>query len=143
MRRPFFLLLTAIFLVGCLGHLLLRQHPPEEVPCTLTFEAENVSGFLQFSLPEAGAHVTLLDTPAEVWEVTWEPSVLYSRQGERLCTRPGILCAHLTVRVRANASVREGELSLGEKRLFLGDTVTLSGDHFAVSAHFTGFSVDF
>lgn len=142
-RRIYVLLLFAVFLAGCLGHLLLQPKKEALSAYNLTFKAENVNNLLLFSFPEVGDTLHILETPCELLEVKCTPASLCARKDGETLSRSSRLFSTVTLRMRTKAHEANGRLSLGNTALFLGDTVTLSGEHFSLSARFTGFWADF
>ena len=138
---PFFLL--AVFLLGCVGHLLSRPKTVEEVPYTATFYLENVNSLLLYSLPKEGDVLRFLDTSGRLLRLSHEQETLYERDEGRLLSSPSLLHARVTLRLSVFAHEKDGRLYLGEKLLTVGEEVVLSGENFSVSAHFGGAERDF
>lgn len=142
-RRVFPFLLVSVFAIGCLGHLLLRPKPPASTPCLLTLEVENANNLLLYALPDVGDTVCISGGTGEVLQVTSAPRTLYEREQGTLLSRPSLFTSSVTFTVKVDAVLKDGRLSLGTSPLFLGDTVTLSGNNFSFSAHLRDFSANF
>ena len=142
-RRLYPLLLLAVFLIGCLGHLLLRPKSEAIFPYYVTFCSENVNNLLLYSLPEEGETITFLEVSGKITHISHAPSILSSRRDGESIRRASLLYSDIKITLSVSASQKDGRLSFGEKALFLGDSVTLSGKQFALSARFTEFRAAF
>lgn len=143
MKRLYPFFLAAVFLFGSLGHLLLQPKKEAGTPMVLSFSAENVNNLLLYSFPAKGTTLTLFDTECTLWEMAHSGTVLRTRQSGRETTRASLLFSTVVIRVKAEVREKEGRLFVGETPLFWGDTVTLVGENFSISARFTGSWRDF
>ena len=142
-RRVYPFLLVAVFLLGCLGHLLFRPKPPASAPCLLTLEVENANNLLLYSLPDVGDTVCISGISGKIVQAESTPRTLYERERGELFSRSSLFTSNVTFKVKVDASMKDGRLSLGAAPLFLGDTVTLSGNNFSFSARLREFSANF
>ena len=142
-RRLYPLLLLAVFLLGCLGHLLLKPKKEALFPYFVTFTSENVNNLLLYSLPNVGDALSFSGVSGEVLEIYHTPTTLHLRSEGETHARTSRLFSNVTLRLRIAAGEVGGRLTVGGAPLFLGDTVTLSGSRFTLSARFTGFRADF
>lgn len=143
MRRrelPFLLLLTAVFLVGALGHILLQTPKEAQREMTLHFTVEAASGYLVAALPRAGEEVTLLSASGTLAEVKRSERLLTGRKEGRTLTRPSVLTFTLSFTLRIPANVKEGRLYIGDRMLLIGEEVPLCGENYAFSARLTAFA---
>ena len=143
MKRLYPLFLAAVFLFGCLGHLLLQPKKEAGPPAVLSFSAENVNNLLLYSFPAEGTTLTLLGTECTLLEISHSGTILRARQGGRETARTSLLFSTVSIRVKAEVREKEGRLFVGEAPLFWGDTVTLLGENFSFSARFAGSRWDF
>lgn len=134
------LLLAAVFLIGVMGHLILRPEKAEESPYTFTFCVENVNNILLYSVPNVGDTLSLYGADAAITALTHTPSLFTERREGELVTRESVLRSDLSFTLLLPACEQNGRLSVSGKPLFLGDTVTLLGTQFSLSARFVGFS---
>ena len=143
LRRLYPLLLLAVFLIGCLGHLLLR--PKEEVssPYYVTFSSENVNNLLLYSLPNLGETLCFSGISGRVTHISHAPCTLFARREGESISYVSLLYSDLKITLSVSASQKNGRLSIEGKPLFLGDNVTLLGTHFSLSARFSEFVAAF
>ena len=78
-RRLYPLLLLAVFLLGCLGHLLLKPKKEALFPYFVTFTSENVNNLLLYSLPNVGDALSFSGVSGEVLEIYHTPTTLHLR----------------------------------------------------------------
>lgn len=143
MRRrelPFLLVLTAVFLIGVIGHILLRTPKEEAMETEITLAVEGVSAFLSPSLPHAGDRVTLLSEQGVLTAVRCCERLLVGRESGATVARPSTLTRNLTLTLRLPAHVREGRLYVGDRMLLMGDSIPLSGENYGFSARLTAFT---
>ena len=139
-RRIYPLLLAAVFLIGCVGHLLLRPKPEETGFYDLSFCSENVNNVLLLSMPTVGDTLAFSGCEGVLLSVAHTPHVLYGRREGEPLSHPSSLASDVTFCLRIPAGEANGRLSVGGKPLFIGDVISLSGANFSIHARFMGFS---
>ena len=137
------LLLLAVLLLGCVGHLLLRPKEVPETPYFAAFRIENANNLLLYSLPEAGDRLAFFDVSGTILEIAHTPHTVRGRSEGELLSRPSTLFSELTVTLLVQGHEKEGRFYLGERLLTLGEEVILSGENFSVCAHFVSFKTGF
>lgn len=128
------LLLLCAFLLGGVGHILLRPAPVAEQDYTLVFRAEKLTANLRFSLPKEGARLFIDERPATIKETVTLPAPLYSRENGSEESRPSLLYDTIFFTLSVKAHQKEGRLYLGDRMLLVGDTVALSGENLRIYA---------
>ena len=136
-KRLFSLLLLAVFLIGCLGHLYLRPRTAEEFPYQLTFCSKNVNNLLLYAVPKEGETITVAGAEAVVLRTFFAPTTLSARQRGETLHRPSSLSSDVTLTLKAYGHEQGGCFYLGTQLLSLGACVVLKGQNFALSASFT------
>ena len=128
------LLLLCAFLLGGIGHIILRPAPVSEQDYALILRAEKVSANLRFSLPEEGTHLFVDGRSATLIRMTIAPALLHTHENGREISRPSLLFDTIFFTISVKAHQKDGRIYLGDRMLLVGDSVTLSGKNLRISA---------
>ena len=133
-KKLFSLLLLCAFLLGAIGHILLRPAPIPEQTYTLVFRSQALTANLRPSLPKEGAILFVNGRAATLTQKTVTPFLLYGHENGQEAIRKSLLSDTVFFTVSVKAHQKDGRLYLGERMLLVGDEVTLSGENFRISA---------